>query len=58
MLKMVDLPYEVILIILNHLPSRDLWQNIRLTCRFFATIIADQSFWRRKLQVTDNVCKA
>ncbi|VDM19135.1 unnamed protein product [Wuchereria bancrofti] len=47
---MIDLPCELILIILNYLPSRDLWQNVRLTCRFFATIIADQSYWRRKLQ--------
>ncbi|EFO27930.2 F-box domain-containing protein [Loa loa] len=49
MSRMIDLPYELILIILNYLPSRELWQNVRLTCRFFATIIADQSYWRRKL---------
>lgn len=49
--RMIDLPCEVILIILNYLPSRDLWQNVRLTCRFFAAIIADQSYWKRKLQV-------
>ncbi|CAG9530656.1 unnamed protein product [Cercopithifilaria johnstoni] len=50
MSRMVDLPCELILIILSYLPSRDLWQNVRLTCRFFATIIADQSYWERKLQ--------
>ncbi|VDO22521.1 unnamed protein product [Brugia timori] len=47
---MIDLPCELILIILNYLPSRDLWQNVRLTCRFFAAILADHSYWRRKLQ--------
>lgn len=51
MSRMIDLPCELILIILNYLPSRDLWQNVRLTCRFFATIIADQSYWKRKLRV-------
>ncbi|OZC11986.1 hypothetical protein X798_01167 [Onchocerca flexuosa] len=50
MSRMVDLPCELILIILNYLPSRDLWQNVRLTCRFFATIIADENYWKRKLQ--------
>lgn len=47
----IDLPCELILIIFNYMSSRDLWQNVRLTCRFLAIIIADHRYWKGKLQV-------
>ncbi|VDN23833.1 unnamed protein product [Gongylonema pulchrum] len=55
--ELLDLPNEVILIIFSFIPSRDLWQNVRATCRHLSRLLADQKYWKFKLQLARRLGK-
>uniref|UniRef100_A0A0N5ASG1 F-box domain-containing protein n=1 Tax=Syphacia muris TaxID=451379 RepID=A0A0N5ASG1_9BILA len=48
--KLNELPREIIIMILNYIPSEELWQNIRKTCRLFHDLLLHSYFWFNRTQ--------
>ncbi|MFH4976427.1 hypothetical protein AB6A40_003136 [Gnathostoma spinigerum] len=44
------LPYEVVLLIFKHISTRDLWRNVRLVSRYFASILDNDRLWISRIQ--------
>ncbi|VDD90814.1 unnamed protein product [Enterobius vermicularis] len=48
--RLDKLPREIILMIMSNLSSKDLWTNVRVTCRVFHDLLVNSYLWLNRVQ--------